>query len=55
MEHDGRKLCFNWYLGEGKLPETKAGLYEQFVGDSGYLHLQTNPPKAPNGLFPITA
>jgi len=26
-------LCFNWYLGEGTLPETKAGLYEQFVGD----------------------
>lgn len=26
-------LCFNWYLGEGKLPQTKAGLYEQFVGD----------------------
>jgi predicted NACHT family NTPase len=26
-------LCFNWYLGEGKLPETKAGLYEQFVDD----------------------
>ncbi|MEH2144529.1 NACHT domain-containing protein [Nostoc sp.] len=26
-------LCFNWYLDEGKLPETKAGLYEQFVGD----------------------
>ncbi|GAB1541618.1 hypothetical protein NUACC21_42890 [Scytonema sp. NUACC21] len=26
-------LCFNWYLGEGKLPETKAGLYEQFVAD----------------------
>lgn len=26
-------LCFNWYLGEGKLPQTKAGLYEQFVVD----------------------
>ncbi|MBE9215042.1 NACHT domain-containing protein [Plectonema cf. radiosum LEGE 06105] len=26
-------LYFNWYLGEGKLPETKAGLYEQFVAD----------------------
>ncbi|MEA5599235.1 NACHT domain-containing protein [Rivularia sp. UHCC 0363] len=26
-------LCFNWYLSEGKLPETKAGLYEQFVAD----------------------
>ncbi|MBW4694687.1 MAG: NACHT domain-containing protein [Lyngbya sp. HA4199-MV5] len=26
-------LCFNWYLGEGTLPETKAGLYEQFVVD----------------------
>lgn len=26
-------LCFNWYLGEGSLPETKAGLYEQFVKD----------------------
>lgn len=26
-------LCFNWYLGEGKLPETRAGLYEQFVDD----------------------
>ncbi len=26
-------LCFNWYLGEGKLPETKARLYEQFVAD----------------------
>jgi len=26
-------LCFNWYLGEGTLPETKAGLYEQFVAD----------------------
>jgi len=26
-------LCFNWYLVEGKLPETKAGLYEQFVAD----------------------
>jgi HEAT repeat protein len=26
-------LCFNWYLGQGKLPETKAGLYEQFVTD----------------------
>ncbi len=26
-------LCFDWYLGEGKLPETKAGLYEQFVAD----------------------
>ncbi|BAY41487.1 hypothetical protein NIES2111_58830 (plasmid) [Nostoc sp. NIES-2111] len=24
-------LCFNWYLGEGNLPQTKAGLYEQFV------------------------
>jgi predicted NACHT family NTPase len=26
-------LCFNWYLREGTLPETKAGLYEQFVAD----------------------
>ncbi|NEU84525.1 NACHT domain-containing protein, partial [Nostoc sp. UIC10630] len=26
-------LCFNWYLGEEKLPQTKAGLYEQFVSD----------------------
>ena len=26
-------LCFNWYLGEGTLPETKAELYEQFVAD----------------------
>ena len=26
-------LCFNWYLGEETLPETKAGLYEQFVAD----------------------
>ncbi|MFQ4137383.1 NACHT domain-containing protein [Nodosilinea sp. PGN35] len=26
-------LCFNWYLGKGTLPETKAGLYEQFVAD----------------------
>ncbi|MFN6540421.1 MAG: NACHT domain-containing protein [Nostoc sp. EkiNYC01] len=26
-------LCFNWYLGEGNLPQTKAGLYEQFVAD----------------------
>lgn len=26
-------LCFNWYLGEGTLPETKAGLYEKFVAD----------------------
>ena len=26
-------LCFNWYLGEGTLPETKAGLYKQFVAD----------------------
>ena len=26
-------LCFNWYLGEGTLPETKAGLYEQFVDE----------------------
>jgi len=26
-------LCFNCYLGEGTLPETKAGLYEQFVAD----------------------
>ena len=26
-------LCLNWYLGEGTLPETKAGLYEQFVAD----------------------
>lgn len=26
-------LCFNWYLGEGTLPETKVGLYEQFVAD----------------------
>ncbi|RCJ41129.1 hypothetical protein A6770_36170 [Nostoc minutum NIES-26] len=26
-------LCFNWYLGEGKLPQTKAALYEQFVVD----------------------
>ena len=26
-------LCFNWYLDEGTLPETKAGLYEQFVAD----------------------
>lgn len=26
-------LCFNWYLGEGKLPQTKAGLYEQFIAD----------------------
>ena len=26
-------LCFNWYLGNGKLPDTKAGLYEQFVDD----------------------
>lgn len=26
-------LCFNWYLGEGKLPQTKAQLYKQFVED----------------------
>ncbi len=26
-------LCFNWYLRNGKIPETKAGLYEQFVDD----------------------
>jgi len=26
-------LCFNWYLGEGTLPDTKAGLYKQFVAD----------------------
>lgn len=26
-------LCFNWHLGEGKLPETQAGLYQQFVED----------------------
>jgi HEAT repeat protein len=26
-------LCFNWYLGEGKLPETKTKLYEQFAAD----------------------
>ena len=26
-------LCFNWYLGEGTLPDTKAELYEQFVAD----------------------
>ncbi len=26
-------LCFNWYLGQGSLPETKARLYEQFVED----------------------
>ena len=26
-------LCFNWYLGNGELPETKARLYEQFVED----------------------
>jgi HEAT repeat protein/energy-coupling factor transporter ATP-binding protein EcfA2 len=26
-------LCFNWYLGEGTLPETKAGLYKHFVAD----------------------
>lgn len=26
-------LCFDWYLREGTLPETKAGLYEQFVAD----------------------
>ncbi|MBD2504869.1 NACHT domain-containing protein [Anabaena azotica FACHB-119] len=26
-------LCFNWHLGEGKLPQTKAELYEQFVED----------------------
>ncbi|WP_375490829.1 NACHT domain-containing protein [uncultured Nostoc sp.] len=26
-------LCFNWQLGEGTLPETKAELYEQFVDD----------------------
>ena len=26
-------LCFNWYLGDGRLSETKAGLYEQFVHD----------------------
>ncbi|MEH1887667.1 NACHT domain-containing protein [Nostoc sp.] len=26
-------LCFNWHLGEGNLPQTKAGLYEQFVAD----------------------
>ncbi|WP_414755842.1 NACHT domain-containing protein [Anabaena sp. CCY 9910] len=24
-------LCLNWHLGEGNLPQTKAGLYEQFV------------------------
>lgn len=26
-------LCFNWYLDNGKLPQTKAELYEQFVVD----------------------
>lgn len=26
-------LCFNWYLGNGKLPEIKGVLYEQFVDD----------------------
>jgi len=26
-------LCFNWSLSEGKLPETKAELYKQFVTD----------------------
>ncbi|MUG94449.1 NACHT domain-containing protein [Scytonema sp. UIC 10036] len=26
-------LCFNWYLREGKLPETKTELYHQFVED----------------------
>jgi hypothetical protein len=26
-------LCFNWYVGEGTLPETKASLYEQFEID----------------------
>ena len=26
-------LCFNWCSAEGKLPETKAGLYERFVSD----------------------
>ncbi|MEH1923247.1 NACHT domain-containing protein [Nostoc sp.] len=28
-----RLLCSNWYLSEGDLPKTKAGLYEQFVAD----------------------
>lgn len=26
-------LCFNWQSGEGKLPDTQAGLYQQFVDD----------------------
>jgi energy-coupling factor transporter ATP-binding protein EcfA2 len=26
-------LCFNWHVGEGTLPETKASLYEQFALD----------------------
>ncbi|MBE8992466.1 NACHT domain-containing protein [Nostoc sp. LEGE 12450] len=26
-------LCFNWYLDNGNLPQTKAELYEQFVAD----------------------
>ncbi len=26
-------LCLNWQSGEGKLPETQAGLYQQFVDD----------------------
>ncbi|MBW4609486.1 MAG: HEAT repeat domain-containing protein [Hassallia sp. WJT32-NPBG1] len=26
-------LCLNWQSGEGKLPETQAGLYKQFVDD----------------------
>ncbi len=37
-------LCFNWYLGQGKLPETKAGLYEQFVAESQTNALQTLSP-----------
>lgn len=26
-------LCFNWQSGDGKLPDTQAGLYQQFVDD----------------------
>ncbi|MEA5564063.1 NACHT domain-containing protein [Anabaena sp. UHCC 0399] len=26
-------LCFNWQSGDGKLPETQAGLYQRFVDD----------------------
>ncbi|MBD2039878.1 HEAT repeat domain-containing protein [Microcoleus sp. FACHB-672] len=34
-------LCKTWYLKQGNLPETKAGLYERFVRD--YYHWKPHP------------